>query len=199
MEEGTPFCPHCNAPQIRVVVEGGEQTVTYETATRVLSASKRLEWPHALPAAATSGAISAVLMLFPFAGLTLGTIFGGMLCVMLYRRRAPRAPLTTGMGAKLGAISGILAFAFFSIFTAVEVLVLHAGEQLRVELLKQVNEAASRNTEAQMQPVFDYLRTSAGMQFAMMVGFASIFLIFLVLSSAGGALGTALLRRRRPR
>ena len=130
MEEGTPFCPQCNAPQIRVIVDGAEQPTSYEAATRILTHANRIEWPHALPAAATSGIISALLMLIPFAGLALGMLAGGMLCVMLYRRRAPRAPLTSGMGARLGAVSGVLAFAVFSIFTAVQ-------EQLGLKLVSE--------------------------------------------------------------
>ena len=41
------------------------------------------------------------------------------------------------------------------------------------------------------------LRTPAGLQLVMAAGFTLMFLIFLVLSSAGGALGTVLLKRRR--
>lgn len=195
MEEGTAFCPQCNAPQIRVMVEGGELPITRESGARILSDATRLEWPHALPAAAVAGAISAVFMLVSFAGLSLGMIFGGMLCVILYRRRVHRNVFTSGMGARLGALTGALGFALFSIFTAVQVLVFHAGDQIRANLLESIKEAAAKTTDPQMQPVFEYLRTSAGMQLAMATGFAVMLLMFLVLSSVGGILGAALSRR----
>lgn len=199
MEEGTPFCPQCNAPQIRVMVEPGEQPLTRESATRILSDATRIEWPHALPSAAIAGAISALLMMVSFAGLSLGMIFGGMLSVILYRRRTHRSVLTTSMGARLGALCGIFGFAIFSIFTAVQVLVFHAGNELRASLLQSIKEAAAKTTDPQMQPVFDYLRTSAGLQLAMATSFVVILLMFLVLSSAGGAIGAALLRNQRRR
>ncbi len=182
------------------MVEGGsEQPVTGESASRILSDATRIEWPHALPAAAAAGAISAVFMLVSLAGLSLGMVFGGMLCVVLYRRRVRRNVLTSGTGARLGALSGVLGFAFFSIFTAVQVLVFHAGDQIRANLLESIKEAAAKTPDPQMQPVFDYLRTPGGMQLAMATGFAVILLMFLVLSSAGGILGVALLRRQHKR
>jgi len=181
------------------MVEPGEQPVTRESAVRILSDATRLEWPHALPSAAAAGAISAVLMVVPFAGLSLGMIFGGMLCVVLYRRRTHRKGLTTGMGARLGALSGLLGFAVFSIFTAVQVLAFHAGDQLRSVMLQSLKEAAAKSSDPEVQPVFDYLRTPAGLQVAMAVGFAVILLMFLVLSSAGGALAAALFRNQRRR
>jgi hypothetical protein len=99
----------------------------------------------------------------------------------------------------LGALSGVLGFAIFSIFTAVQVLVFHAGDQIRANLLESIKEAAAKTPDPQMQPVFDYLRTPGGMQLAMATGFAVILLMFLVLSSAGGILGVALLRRQHKR
>lgn len=199
MDEGTPFCPQCNAPQIRVMMEAGEQPVTHESASRILSNATRIEWPHALPAAATGAAISGIFMLVSFAGLSLGMIFGGMLSVILYRRRAQRNVLTTGMGARLGALSGVLGFAIFSIFTAVQVLIFHAGDQLRANLLESIKEAAAKTPDPQMQPVFDWLRGPAGLQFAMATGFVVMLLMFIVLSSVGGTIGAALSRRPRHR
>lgn len=182
------------------MVEGGaEQPLTRESASRILSDATRIEWPHALPSAATAGAISAVFMLVSLAGLSLGMVFGGVLSVVLYRRRVRRNVLTSGMGARLGALSGILGFALFSIFTAAQVLVFHAGDQIRSNLLESIKEAAAKTPDPQMQPIFDYLRTPAGMQLAMATGFIVILLMFLVLSSAGGVLGVALLRRRQKR
>jgi hypothetical protein len=174
-----------------------DQPLTRESASRILSDATRIDWPHALPAAATAGAVSAVFMLASFAGLSLGMIFGGMLCVILYRRRVRRNTLTSGMGARLGALSGILGFALFSIFTAVQVLLFHAGDQIRANLLESIKEAADKTPDPQMQPIFDYLRTPSGMQLAMATGFAVMLLMFLVLSCIGGVFGAALSRRQR--
>lgn len=159
--------------------------------------STRLEWVHALPAAVLSGVISAALMMVPVAGLALGMFSGGALCVVFYRRRAPLTLLTSAMGARLGALSGVLAFAFFSILTAIQVLFFHSGNELRAALLESIRQTAARTTDPQAQPMLDYLRTPPGLELVMVLGFAVMFVIFLVLSSAGGAIATTFMRRNR--
>jgi len=198
VEEGTAFCQQCNAPQIRVAgVEPDSAASTPDVATRVYLNPTAIEWSQGLPAATLAGLISAVLMVIPLGGLGIGMLAGGTLAVMLYRRRLPLANPSAAIGARLGAASGAIAFVVFSIITAIQVLVFHGGSELRAALLESIKQTAARTTDPQMQPMLDYLRTPAGLELVMALGFAFMFIVFLVLSSAGGAIGAALLRRNQ--
>jgi len=160
------------------------------------SPSAVIHWPQALPAAAIAGLVAASLMLVPLGALGLGMIFGGVLSVVLYRRRAPFAFLTTGVGARLGALSGALGFGIFAIFTSIEVVVFHSGGELRAALLDAVQQSASRSPDPQAQQMLEYLKTPAGLVLVMGLGLVVMFFVFLIFSSVGGALGAAWLNRK---
>jgi hypothetical protein len=199
VEDGTAFCPQCNAPQIRV--GPGETDAEVRSLAESLShplpgGRAALEWSQALPAAGFAGVIAALLMFIPLGAFGLGMTAGGILAVLFYRRRIPAAQITPAMGARLGAVSGALGFAVFAIFTAVAVLVFHSGGQLRAELLEAIQQSAARSSEPQAQQVLEYLKSPPGLALMMGLGLALMFLIFLILSSLGGALGAVLLRRK---
>jgi len=198
MEDGTPFCAHCNAPQIRV---GGGFADTVSGLSRPIqpvayAGTSSLQWSQALPSAALAGLIAAVLMFIPLGAFGLGMIAAGVLAVLFYRRRNPPASLTAGMGARLGAVSGMLGFAIFAIFTSVEVLVFHSGGQLREALLQAVQQSASRTSDPQAQQVLGYLKSPPGLALVMVLGLALMFVVFLIFSSLGGALAAVVLRRK---
>jgi hypothetical protein len=197
VEDGTPFCAQCNAPQIRV---GGGSTEGISGLERpiqgVTPGSTAIQWSQALPSAALAGLIAAVLMFIPLGAFGLGMIAAGVLAVLFYRRRNPGAGLSPGMGARLGALSGMLGFGIFAVFTSVEVLVFHSGGQLRAALLEAVQQSASRASDPQAQQLLDYLKSPPGLALVMVLGLALMFVVFLILSSLGGALGAMLLRHR---
>jgi hypothetical protein len=155
-----------------------------------------MQWSQALPSAAQAGLIAAVLMFIPFAGFGLGMAAAGVLAVLFYRRRTPVGEITTGMGARLGALSGTLGFGIFAVFTAVELLVFHSGGELRAAMLEAIQQSAARSADPQAQQLLDYLKSPAGLALMMGVGLAVMFIVFLIFSSLGGALGAVLLRRK---
>jgi hypothetical protein len=155
-----------------------------------------IQWSQALPSAALAGLIAAVLMFIPLGAFGLGMIAAGVLAVLFYRRRNPGASLSPGMGARLGALSGMLGFGIFAIFTSIEVLIFHSGGQLRAALLEAVQQSAARASDPQAQQVLDYLKSPPGLALVMILGLALMFVVFLILSSLGGALGATLLRHR---
>lgn len=201
--EGTPFCRHCNAPQIRVALATPEPAVVAETADENVPRyspavqATGLVWPQALPAAAQAGLIAAVLMIVPLgASFGLGMLAAGFLCVHFYRRRLNHVDLTYGLGARLGALSGLLGFACFSIFTAIETTVFRSGGDLRAALMQAVEQAMARNSDPQVQPLLNYLKTPQGLAVVLIMGMVMMFFLFLILSSLGGILGAVTLRRR---
>jgi hypothetical protein len=198
VEDGIPFCKQCGAPQIRVAsfepaippVADAVPAAPYAPPSRIVN------WPQALPSVAISGFLAAVLMLVPFGALGFGMLAAGFLSVVLYRRRNAIAELTPGAGARLGAATGGMGFAFFGIFTAIEVLVFHSGGELHQALLEAVRQSAARTSDPQAQQMIEYLRSSSGLALVMAMGMAVMLAMFLVFSSLGGALSAYLLRRK---
>jgi len=160
------------------------------------SSGTAIQWSDALPSAALAGLIAAFLMFIPLGAFGLGMIAAGVLSVLFYRRRNPASNLTPAMGARLGAVSGALGFGIFAIFSAVGTLVFHSGGQLRAALLEAVEQSAAHSSDPQAQQVVEYLKTPAGLALMMGLGLGFVLVAFLILSSLGGAVGAAMMRRR---
>ena len=136
-------------------------------------------------------------MIIPLgASFGLGMIAAGFLCVLFYRRRSFDANLTSGLGARLGALSGMLGFGIFALLTGLETALFHSGGELRNALRQAIDQAASRNTEPQAQQMLQYLKSPQGLALVMIMGLMMMFVLFLILSSLGGVLGAVMLRRK---
>ena len=123
IDETLPFCPHCGAPQIRVAGPDNDlsQTLSPETPPVVLPSGapvpsvftpQVIQWDAAWKGALLSGLIAAVLSAAPIIslGCCLWMLGCGALAVFLYQRRVPGAFVTSGMGMRIGAVSGMVAF-----------------------------------------------------------------------------------------
>jgi hypothetical protein len=198
VEDGVPFCPQCNAPQIRVGGASAEAVSAAEPTGVSVPASTAgaIQWSEALPSAGLGGLIAAFLMFVPLGAFGLGMIAAGVLCVLFYRRRKPTTNLTPAMGARLGALSGILGFAIFAIFSAAGTLLFHSGGQLRAALLEAIEQSAARSSDPQAQQIIEYLKTPPGLALMMAMSLAFVLVAFLILSSLGGAVGAAMMRRK---
>ncbi len=198
MEDGVPFCPQCTAPQIRVGGGSAEAASATELGGDSFPnpSGTAIQWSEALPSAGLAGLIAAVLMFIPLGAFGLGMIAAGVLSVLFYRRRKPASNLTPAMGARLGAVSGTLGFGIFAVFSAVGTLVFHSGGQLRAALLEAVEQSAARSSDPQAQQVIEYLKTPPGLALMMGLGLAFVLVAFLILSSLGGAVGAAMMRRK---
>lgn len=218
IDEGTPFCPHCGAPQIRVVMPETEperdspafapgtpaemqppaQPVPLPSSPPVLSANSfnfRLALPTTLIAGLVIG-IGTILPLGSVAWIVLVIGTGGALAVALYKRSHPEAlGMRPGEGAKLGgmaAVSGYIMFAIFAVLT----FVLN-GSELRQEMVRRLHEMKAPDPSAQQvyQQIADKLSTPEGMALLMTFAMAVFFFMFLLLGAAGGAIGATLMHR----
>lgn len=217
---GSPFCKDCGAPQIRVDFGASEdvEQVTPQTSIPQKIASEAsipvpptyesgpppvrlhapvvrsspIQWRRAVPIVVVAAVIEAV---FSFLGI--GIVVGGFLSVSLYRRRHPDQVVTTGMGARLGAVAGGLAFFIVSVATSVGVLVFHTGNQFRETMMRSIDQAAARNPNPQTQQMLEYLRTPDGL--AMMLGLGLLFtlLFYLLVSMVGGIAAAGFGGKRR--
>ena len=197
VEDGTAFCPHCNAPQIRVGTESsaqsGDLSLPYPPMASAPAAA--IQWPQALASAAIAGVVAAVLMLVPLGAFGLGMLVAGILSVLLYRRKNPGGNITPGVGARLGALTGMLGFGMFAVFTAVASLI-GAGGELRADLLEAVEKSATRSSDPQFQQMIEYLKSPPGLLLAMAAGLVVMLFVSLIFSTLGGTIAGAFSRSR---
>ncbi len=204
MEQGTAFCPQCRAPQIRVAVPepvtlpgmSSDRATSLPPAYFSSPLGTRIEWSQALPASALAGLIAAVLMMTPLAGFGLGMLIGGSLSVVFYRRRIPVARVTTGMGARLGMVSGILGGGIFAALLSIGTVLFHAWNSVHAKLLEVIEQTAARNSDPQAQQALEFFKSPNGIALLLTTALIGTLMAFVIFSGLGGALGAALLRRK---
>lgn len=157
-----------------------------------------MEWAHALPAAFLGMLIATALSTVVRGALGLGLLLAGFLSVYFYRRRNPFVHLTLKLGARLGAISGVLGFLITAIAAATAMSVLHSAGEIHALLLKPVQQYVSGSSDPQMQQVLEFYASPQGFIVMLILGSIMMLLIFLALSSMGGMIGAAVLKRKDP-
>ncbi len=205
VEDGAPFCPKCNAPQIRVNAGGtndpsfppGTPGQLQPPAQPVPLGPSKLHSSAMLPAALMAGAIMGVLSSIPVVsvGCCLWMIVGGILAVRFYQNRAP-GMVTGGMGARLGALSGLIGWVIYAVVLAAQ-LAFGRGAGLKAEMIRQLQEAAAKNPDPNAQQVAQRLATPEGITMILIVGLFAFLFGFLIFGSIGGAVGAALFGKRQ--
>ena len=212
--EGEPFCSKCGAPQIRIPemeqdatpplppgTPGDAQPPAHPVGVGHAAAHPGpagVHWPAALPAAGMAGALLAIAWVVPYLGYFLWMLAAGVLAVVFYRRRVPGAALTTGDGARIGAVCGLLGFAGFAGLMAILMLLVRGSGKFRALMQQAVQQAVERNPDPQAQELMNQLLTPAGMAVMITILMIIALVAFVALSSAGGAIGASLFRDRKP-
>ena len=203
------FCPHCMAPQIRVIVAEplpvtaslGEPAlatppeVSLPATQTVPVLALPMRWSNAIKPCALAALIASVLMLLGL-NLLVAMFSVGFLAVVFYRQGQPMSELKGWAGARLGALSGLLWFATSCILEAIVVLVMHKGPEVHKSLMEAIAQAASRTSDPQVLAVFDRLKSPEGMEFLMIFFLIFGFFMAIILGAAGGALSGAVFGRR---
>ncbi len=211
VEEGVPFCPRCDSPQIRVNgapdasalppegISGAKAPYSppanwqgappYEAGA--LSPG-RIRWKIALPGAILTGTLAGivsirfgilVVLLIPLAAAT---------TVQLYRRRTGEL-VTPGMGAKLGGLAGL--FSYLVLAAAIVLIFVFSSETLQTELQRQM---ATRPLDAQQAEVMRRLiGTPDGRAFLCTLMVAFMLPFVEILATLGGALGAVLFGKNK--
>ena len=209
VEQGIPFCPHCSAPQIRVVIAepASGPSASVDSPETPLSASghappppiPRLDlpwrWSQAIKPCALAALVASLLMslgLNPFVAM----LSVGFLAVVFYRQRRRGITIKASVGAALGALSGLLWFAISSVIEALIVISLHKGPELRSQMLEKIQQASAQTSDPQVLAMFDRLKTPDGLKALIIFGIVFAFLAAIVLAGLGGALGGAIFGRR---
>lgn len=151
-------------------------------------------WSAAFRPCILAAVIASILM---YSGLhpLIAMISVGFLAVVFYRQRWPGSAIKPAAGVRLGALSGLLGFAISSLLQVVVVVFLHKGAEVRDQLVKIIDQAATRTTDPQAIAMLQHFKSADGLEVLMI--FIVIFLLItsILLGLLGGALGGALLGR----
>jgi hypothetical protein len=197
VEDGRAFCQQCRAPQIHVqLAEPDTETMETSRSEANSIASDRISsfppidrLPTLRPslsdqgiagrAALKAGLLSIFLGMIP----VIGIVLTGSLAAYFYRRDKGAAP-TAGIGWRVGAAAGVVAFAINSLLLVIRIVVFH-GQQQYIESVTKVAQMVGYNlTDPDIQASIHNLVTPAGMTVTFILG-----LIFTVLLAAlGGAM-----------
>jgi hypothetical protein len=209
-EEGTPFCPHCSAPQIRVVIAEPPAILAVAAdaprsapGAAALPASETfpvlavpMRWSQAMKSCLLAAVLSSLLMalgLNPFV-----SIFGaGFLAVVLCRQGQPGIIIRAGAGIRLGALSGLLSFGITFLLIALAAMVPDLRAKMRDQILDNAQKwAVAHPGDQQVQAALDLIKTPQGFVMMMIVGGAFLLVLSIVLGGFGGALAGAIFSRR---
>jgi hypothetical protein len=208
IEEGTAFCPHCGAPQIRVAVPETATVLAPSASPQTQPAAEPLsiqpsdfqgvhsdvEWRASLSTLAIAGLLTGLASWLPLG--VLWCIPGGAMAVVLYRKRFRFAgPLTSRSGAKVGAASGLIGYLVFAVIAAIDFS--RPGSMVRDTLMNALQQAASRNSDPATQEMYRKMVSPEGMAVVVTFLMALLFALFLGFGAIGGAIGASLTRRNR--
>ena len=210
VDEGRPFCPHCAAPQIRVLIAEPVSTpaplaeaAATSQAADTLPASQivpvlalPMQWSQSAQPCALAALIAAVAIVLKLMVPLIAAIGAGFLAVAFYRRRNPDIALSAPSGARLGALCGLFCSGMTAILAALRIAILHEGGEIRNALLERIQQTAARYPDPQFQAGLDFWRSSAGLTVMMAVLLIFGIVTFLLLGTLGGALGGTILGRR---
>jgi hypothetical protein len=214
VEDGVPFCPQCNAPQIRVVTAvqpapEGAASVVLEGRPEQRTSSGGLQptggsraWRAANLAAGLCGLAAllvAVLTGVPQLALFLWMFGGGILAVAIYHRRQHLGFITAGMGARLGAMAGLMGFVIFGLLSLVQMLATRGTGQLRAALEQALKTSAAHRANPEAQQMVQQFLTPEGMRLLLALGIVLMLVLFVALSSLGGAIAAAVVGKRETR
>jgi hypothetical protein len=199
VEDGTPFCARCNAPQIRVAGAAplppiaATPEAAIENYTSHAQSPSALEWAQALPCAGLS-LVVAIFLIAVTKSAPLGMFAAGFLAVVLYRRRCLATHVTAAMGARLGALTGALGFgavaASLALWTA-----FRSGKEIHDAFLTYLQQNA-QSSDPRVQQVIELFNTPEGFTFIMIFSLIVTLVAFLIFSSLGGAIAAFLLHRK---
>ena len=211
IEEGTAFCPQCGAAQIRVTSPGANAPATpplppgtpggmQPPAQPVMMAPAPLDWGTGFKVAALAGVIAAVPSSLPVLsiGCCIWILAAAALSVKFYQQSRPvGSVVTAGMGARLGAVTGLTSFVTFLVLGFLKAFAFGGRGEMRAGMMQALRENAARNPDPQAQQMIERLSTPAGIAFMVVFVIVCIGVAFLVFGILGGTIGSSLWGRKQ--
>ena len=196
VEDGRPFCPHCRAPQVRVLIEpqpaeaviGPSSTDAYARIPSISAAVRSGGLDRiAVRAAIQAGLLGLIISLIPF----LGVVLTGALAVVLYRR-AGGGVLSASAASRVGAAAGTVSFAISSFFMVVRIVVFHAQREYHDMIMKVAQSFGLDPKGPDVQEMIHMMTTPAGLAVTLLFSF----IIGVALAAIGGAVAGSLIKPR---
>lgn len=141
----------------------------------------------------------AVLTGVPQLAFFLWMLGGGMLAVVIYRRRQHLGFMSAGMGARLGAMAGLMGFVIFGLLSLVQMLAMRGTGQLRTALGEALKNSAAHSGNPEAQQMVQQFLTPDGMRLLLALGIVLMLVLFVALSSLGGAIAATVVGKRETR
>lgn len=159
------------------------------------SSATGIDWKYflrtAIPLAALTDVLTMTLhplALFVFLPANL------LWAISRYRRHRP-VVIRSGQGARMGAIMGLLSFAFFAAFFLVSISLQRT--QYHDLMVSQLHQISAQNPDPQAQQVLQWFTTPEGLIAVTAFALISLLLLCLALGSGSGALLGALRKEKR--
>lgn len=153
--------------------------------------------------AAGLGAVTALVVAvatgLPQLGFFAWMVGGGILTVFIYRRRQRLGHITAKIGARLGAMAGLMGFVIFALLSLVQMLALRGTGQLQAALQEALKTSAAHSGNPEAQQLMQQFLTPEGMRTLIILGIILMLVLFVVLSSLGGAFAAAVSGKRETR
>lgn len=111
-----------------------------------------------------------------------------ILAIYIYCRHRP-VPLRGGQGARMGAITGLLSFFFFSVFFLVAVYLNQS--RYRDVIVGKIHEISAQNPDPQAQQMLQWFTTTHGLITFTIMFLLTILVFFLIIGAGIGALAVA--------
>ena len=205
VEEGTAFCPSCNAPQIKVAVPaqpaneastlplppGTSDSIEPPAVPVNLEAAGQIQWKRFLRVGLPlSGLGSLSVVLFG----PLGTLISqGIVAIAVGRYRRSHPGFLRGtQGSLLGASVGFFSFLLLLIILVIQIAINPA--QFQAQMLAMIQQAFANNPSPTAQQVAQW--AASNFWGFVLLGFSFSFVITVVLSGITGALTASFSRRR---
>jgi hypothetical protein len=199
IDDRSVFCPACGAAQIRVSSPGEARDRAEHAPDDPLQAAGRpfavaagdggIRWDlfvkTALPLSAVTGVIT--WLLFPAILLVLPLMFRSTLG--RYRRFHPGA-LSSGQGARLGALMALLSFAVFAVFFV------PTAWWNRDYLVTKLQQVAAQSPDLQVQHSMLWFTGGAGLIACLGLMLVFALIIFILIGLLSGALMTGAPKNR---
>ncbi len=201
------YCPVCGLPQLVYAMDGAPGQTSPEQWSGGVRDAATIDWKPALRAALIVAVPAGILV--PVLGL-FGLFWMGAAAtwaVSLYLRSQRPAWITTGAGARIGLVTGLLAgwlaFAVSGGQLFVQRYLLHHGSQIDtswksyVETSQQLTLQMGLGDAVQMQTQKAWMLSPEGHAGFAIFGFLFNTIFLLLFAVAGGAMGARFLARTR--
>jgi hypothetical protein len=197
VEDGRPFCPHCRAPQVRVIVAAPPAPVTLSSESE--PAADPLDRVSYHSPAATglfrialqAGLLGIIANIIPFG---IGNVLTGILAGLLYHRAAGQT-LPTSTAARLGAAAGAIASAIYWLLATVTMIFSHSENQIRDMVIAAVSRRADASSP-EFQSLVQMLRTPEGFATVLVAGVIFVVILSVFFAVIGCVIGAVLFRER---